>query len=144
MVSYLKTTNTRVEIMEILKKNILIIDDEELDRYGISTMFKNKGYTNIILAEDGEEGLGLVKNLRPDIIIIDVVLHKIDGFDLCMQIRRIKDYHPLIIMTTGHMEAIIAKKAIKSGADEIVEKQVGFEEIHKTILKLLGSKNQNS
>ncbi len=114
-------------------KKILVIDDDSQDRKGMGVALEKAGYAKVRFAEKGTEAIEVVNSFRPDIILVDVVLVEEDGFDVCRQIRAIKGFRPLIIMITGHLEAIIAEKARNSGADEIIEKIPGFTNIGPTI-----------
>ena len=120
-------------------KKILIIDDEERDRKAMIVTLKKAGYSNIDSADTGLHGIEKVESFGPDIIVIDVVLPDMDGFDVCTQIRSQHKINPKIIMITGYMDKVNARKAVVSGADEIVEKEPGFSSVCKTIEKLLQS-----
>lgn len=123
-----------------LNKKILIIDDEEADRKSISLALVKEGFEDVSSASNADEGLQAAQTLKPDIIVIDVVLPNgkgLDGFDLCKQIKSIKGLDATrIIMITGHLDAVNAEKARSSGADEIIEKIPGFKNISKTITSL--------
>ncbi len=120
-----------------MREKILILDDNEQDRKGMAIALEKEGWGRVRLAEKGLEAVSLVNNYRPDVILIDVVLQDEDGFDVCRQIRAIEGFRPLMIMVTGHLEAIIAEKARTSGADEIIEKIPGFKNIGPAIRSLL-------
>ena len=110
-------------------KQILLIDDEEQDRLGMTIALKKDGYTDLRFAPTAEDGLALAASLNPDLIFIDVVLNNnIDVFDLCQQLRSAGN-KAKIIMVTGHLDAVNVKKARVSGANEIVEKIVGFKNL---------------
>ena len=120
-----------------MDKKILIIDDEEQDRKAMAVALKKSGYTEILFAENGESGVEAAKLFDPDIILIDVVLQNVDGFDICIEMRE-ANVRAKIIMVTGHLDAVNAKKAVKSGADEIIEKEAGYNNIHPTIQDITG------
>ena len=116
-----------------MSKKILIIDDEGPDRKGMAIALARDGYNEILVADTGEAGVEIAKSFMPDVILIDVVLRSVDGFDVCKQIKAIEGMKAKIIMITGHLDAINAQKARTSGADEIIEKTVGFANISQTI-----------
>ena len=103
----------------------------------MAVALKKSGYTEILFAENGERGVETAKSFDPDIILIDVVLQSVDGFDVCIEMRE-ADINSKIIMVTGHLDAVNAKKAVKSGADEIIQKEAGYNNIHPTIQNLTG------
>lgn len=116
-----------------MNPKILIIDDESADRKAMAVILEREGYRDLLFAETAAQGLEFARAHKPDIIFIDVVLdHGIDGFDICIQLRQ-EGCSSKIIMETGHLEAIIAQKARTSGANEIIEKRAGFENLGETI-----------
>ena len=116
------------------KERILIIDDNQQDRKAMAVALKKSGYSDVSFAESGNEGIQVAASFRPDIVIIDVVLQEMDdGIDICKQIKSIEGLQAKVIIITGHLEAIDAPKARTSGADEIIEKKVGFANISQTI-----------
>lgn len=117
-------------------KRILIIDDDEQDRKGMVQALRREGYTEIAEAATAESGVDLARVYRPEVVVVDVVLHHHDGFDVCKAIKAINDLFAQVIVITGHLEAIEVAKARVSGADEIIEKKAGFEDVHKTIQRL--------
>ena len=121
-----------------MNKRILIIDDNEQDRKGMVLALRRDGYVEIAEAAGEDEGLVLARACRPDVVIVDVVLPANDGFDVCQAIKKIDGLAPKVIVITGHLEAVKAAKARVSGADEIIEKQAGFKNIHPTIQRLAG------
>jgi DNA-binding response OmpR family regulator len=119
-----------------MNKKILIIDDEEHDRKGMSVTLQKAGYRDIEFAETGEEGIEKAQTFKPDIVLVDVVLHSVDGIDVCREIKSIEGLTPKVIIVTGRLDAVNAAKARASGADELIEKEFGYENILKTIERL--------
>ncbi|MBF0320326.1 MAG: response regulator [Nitrospirae bacterium] len=70
-----------------MKKRVLIIDDEEAIRDYLSTVLKENGY-DCIMAKDGEEGLAMARQEKPDLITLDVMMPKKTGIDVIGEIRR--------------------------------------------------------
>jgi len=117
---------------------ILIIDDEGPDRKGMAVALAREGYQEVIMADTAEAGIEMTKSFQPDVIFIDVVLNGINGLDVCRQIRDLPDFKGKIIMITGHLDAVNAKHATSSGADEIIEKTIGFSNIGQTVRDVTG------
>jgi len=115
---------------------LLIIDDNDQDRKGMTVALHKAGYREIMSAGTEAEGVALARTFLPDIVIVDCVLIRADGFDVCREIKSIKGLNSKIIVITGHLEAVDAAKARKSGADELLEKTVEFRNIHETIQRL--------
>ena len=81
-------------------KKILVIDDEAHIRNVIALKLKNRGY-EVAMATNGEEGLDLIKSQKPNVVISDIMMPKLDGKSLCKQTNGFKTQWPFltIIMT---------------------------------------------
>jgi OmpR family response regulator RpaB len=81
-------------------KLVLIIDDEAHIRRVIELKFKNQGY-RVRTATNGEEGLELIKAHKPDVVITDIMMPKLDGKTLCERVNELKKERPFltIVMT---------------------------------------------
>jgi DNA-binding response OmpR family regulator len=120
---------------------VLIIDDDERDIKAMKVALQKEGYEEILSAGTSEKGVEIAKSIKPDVMLIDVVLNQVNGFDLCKQLKAIKDMGSKIIIVTGHLDAINADKARSSGADEIVEKTPRFENMLRAIKNLTEQQN---
>jgi len=116
------------------KKKILIIEDDESIRKVLKARLEKVGY-EVRLASSGEEGMTAVKEMKPDAIILDVMLPDANGFDLCKQIKEIDDFFKVIIYT-GKLEAVDARRARQVGADDFTVKTVDFKYLLESIAKL--------
>lgn len=115
---------------------ILIIDDDASDLKGMSVALEKAGYGEILTADSAEAGLENARTWTPDAVIIDVVLNHKDGLDLAKQIKS-DGSKTKVIMVTGHLEAVDARKARNSGADEIIEKNFGFTQLAPVLKRFL-------
>lgn len=82
-----------------INKNILVIDDDCHIRRVIELKLKNAGY-EVLLARNGEEGLKLIKDKQPSVVITDVVMPKMGGRELCIatnKIKKEKDFLTIVI-----------------------------------------------
>lgn len=120
-------------------RKVLIIDDEEADRRAMEIVLKKIGCEDVVCTDSGENGIRIAKELKPELVIIDVVLRSVDGFDICKKIKKIEN-SPKVIMITGHLNAVNAQKARDSGADELFEKTPGFKNIGSAIIEVLKRK----
>ena len=108
-------------------KKILIIDDSEQDRKIIKRFLQGAGYTEILLAERGEDGVKKAELEKPDLVITDTNLPDIDGFEVCSKIRKFCNSEiTKIIVTTGSIDAIDAVQAREVGADDYCVKTSDF------------------
>jgi|SRR5690349_2178957 CheY-like chemotaxis protein len=80
---------------------------------------------NVVLARDGLQGLRCVEAVRPDLIVLDVNLPKMDGYQVCQRLKRDEDTrHIPIIMLTSNMSSEDALKGLAVGADDYIPKDV--------------------
>jgi DNA-binding response OmpR family regulator len=103
---------------------VLIVDDEDLTRVLLSRVLeriKVKGM-NILLAEDGEEALHIAAAKRPDLVLLDLLLPKLNGYDVCRELRTIPDYDPHIIILTARGQDNDREHAREIGADGFMTK----------------------
>ncbi|MEA2098955.1 MAG: EAL domain-containing protein [Campylobacterota bacterium] len=129
------------KIKEICSKfSVLLVDDEEGAReqvYNILILF----FPTVYSAQDGEEALAIYKEKKPDMIITDLTMPKMDGFGLIAAVRDINKNQKVIVMS-AHTETDVIVKSIKSGVDGYILKPIDatqmFEAIEKTasLLKL--------
>ena len=97
-------------------KKILVVDDDPAFVRLVEQVLTQKGY-EVLDASNGEEGLRLLFTYRPDMVLLDVVMPKMDGWQTCSRIRDVSDIP--IIMLTGHEKAeedIV--RGLDYGADE--------------------------
>lgn len=119
-------------------KRILFIEDESALQKTFGEILKQEGY-QMISALDGEVGLELAKNQKPDLILLDLILPKLHGFEVLQQLA--KDHQtkqiPVIVLTNlEEMEDI--EKALELGATTyLVKENYSLEEIVKKIKKIL-------
>ena len=109
-----------------MSKKILIVDDEKSIVDIIAFNFKKEGYETIC-AYDGEEGLNLFFKENPSIILLDIMMPKLDGFEVCRLIRE-KSQVP-IIMLTARAEEVDKVLGLEIGADDYVTKPFSFREL---------------
>lgn len=117
------------------KKRILIIEDEESIQKVLKARLEKADY-EVFVASSGAEGLKAVEEKKPHVIILDVMLPDANGFDLCKQIKDMDDFFKVIIYT-GKLEAVDARRARQAGADEFTVKTVDFKYLLESITKLI-------
>jgi two-component system nitrogen regulation response regulator NtrX len=108
-------------------KSILIIDDEQSIRESLKGILQDEGFRTLF-AESGEEGLALLKEESPDLVLLDIWLPGIDGLETLQKIRQ--DFPELlVIMMSGHGTIETAVKATKLGAYDFIEKPLSLEKV---------------
>jgi DNA-binding response OmpR family regulator len=120
-------------------KKILFVEDETSLQKAFGTILKDKGY-DVISAFDGETGLKLAKEVKPDLILLDLIFPKVHGFEVLKKLKEEKDtqHIPVIVLTNlEDMENV--GKALELGAmSYLVKAQYSLEEILEKIKKALG------
>ena len=121
-----------------MSKKILIVDDEKDIVETLAFMLKQKGY-ECISAYDGEEGLKLAKEESPNLIILDVMMPKINGYKICRLLKFDSKYKDIpIIMVTARGQAQDIQIGEETGADEYITKPFEFNELFDTVKKYVG------
>lgn len=105
---------------------VLVVDDEASIVNIISYNLKKEGY-EVITAEDGETGLDLALSESPDLILLDIMMPKMDGYEVCRKIRE-KSNVP-IIMLTARADEVDKVIGLEMGADDYVTKPFGNREL---------------
>ena len=107
-------------------KKILIIEDEETMQLGLGNNLKYDGY-EVDFASDGEEGLSKLRENKYNLILLDVMLPKLSGFDVC-KIARSEGIKTPIIMLTAKNEEIDKVLGLEIGADDYITKPFSLRE----------------
>jgi len=115
---------------------LLLVDDEPTIRQGIreSIDWVAQGVSIVGEAENGQQAMDLVHRLRPDIVLVDIVMPRRDGLSFCEECRRAYPDTRLIIVS-GHDEFPLAQKAIRIGVDDYLLKPVGAEQMVRAVQK---------
>ena len=103
----------------MISKKILVVEDDYNIYDLISIYLKKEGY-KVLGAQDGEQGLEVFKEEAPDLVLLDLMLPKMDGWDLCREIKKISDIP--IIMLTAKGETFDKILGLKLGADDYMVK----------------------
>ncbi len=106
---------------------VLIVEDDPALRRGLEDNFRFKGY-DTLTARDGNEGLENALKARPDLIILDIMLPGIDGYEVCSHIREKNLDMPIIMLTARNEEADVVL-GLNAGADDYVSKPFSIKEL---------------
>ena len=106
---------------------VLIIEDDPTMLVALRDNFEFKGY-KVITAPDGEKGLNAALAARPDLIILDIMLPRINGYEICRLIRQEKLDMPIIMLTAKGEESDIVL-GLNLGADDYVTKPFSIKEL---------------
>ena len=110
-----------------MKEKILIVEDEHDLVKGLKLNLEDEGY-EVIWASDGMEGLLKAQEEIPDLIILDIMLPKMDGLEVCRELRR-KNINTPIIMLTAKGEEVDKVVGLEIGADDYMTKPFSIREL---------------
>jgi DNA-binding response OmpR family regulator len=103
-------------------QSVLIVDDEPNILLSLQFLMKKNGY-EVRTAKDGEEALAEIARAVPDLVLLDVMMPKIDGFSVCERIRATAEWkHMRIIMLTARGRDVEREKGLALGADDYITK----------------------
>lgn len=104
-------------------ETIVVIEDDAAIRSVLRVLLRGAGYTLIKEAERGDDGLRLVRDVRPSLVLLDLMLPGLDGFSVCRRIRETKEIAstPVIMLTARSDESDIVR-GLECGADDYVTK----------------------
>ena len=114
---------------------ILIVEDDAALLRGLSDNFRGAGY-EVETATDGEAGLTRALAAPPDVMLLDIMLPKLNGYDVCLQVRRAKLDFPILMLTAKGQEEDIVR-GLELGAEDYMTKPFGIRELLARIKALL-------
>ena len=117
----------KVRLPESRLPRVLIVEDEPQMVVGLRDNFEFEGF-EVVVAKDGEEGLIKALNDRPDLILLDVMLPKMNGLDVCRTLRR-RGVSTPIIMLTARGQELDKVAGLELGADDYVTKPFSIREL---------------
>ena len=121
-----------------MSKKILIADDEQNIVISIEFLLRREGF-EVLVAGDGEEALAKVRAERPDLVLLDVMMPKMNGFDVCQALRADPDLSAArILMLTAKGRDTEVSKGLGLGADGYMTKPFSTKELLAEVRKLLG------
>lgn len=116
-----------------MRKKILVVDDSPTIQTTVGWLLSNAGYQTKI-AHDGLTALSLLKGFTPDLIVLDIRLKQIDGYELCMLIRNDPTYAATpIVMLSGLTNDSAIQKSYDVGAADFLPKPVSDQKLVDTI-----------
>jgi two-component system KDP operon response regulator KdpE len=117
------------------EKKILVVDDEPTFVRLVSKTLTHKGY-EVLTAGDGQEALRLMFAHQPDLVLLDVVMPKMDGWQTCSRIREMSDV-PIVILTGRQKSETDIVRGLDYGADDYLIKPVGSRELVARVRAIL-------
>ena len=112
--------------MSTMASSVLIVDDDDGIRTSLRLALEDQGYS-VGEATDGEAALEQVRSTPPDVVILDLMLPGMDGFECCRQLRRTSDVPVLIVSARGDSHDVVA--GLEAGADDYIRKPFDVPEL---------------
>jgi DNA-binding response OmpR family regulator len=123
-----------------MAKKILVIEDDPAISRLVDYTLRHEGY-EVVTAANGLEGIRKARNEAPDLVILDVMLPGMDGFEICHQLRSDPDTEQLLIlMFSAKAQEVDKNTGLKVGADDYLPKPAAPAEIVSRVAKLLAKK----
>ena len=120
-----------------MAERILVVDDLRTNAEMVAGLLRNLGY-EIQIAGDGDEALALVRERAPDMVITDIMMPRMDGYELCRRVRAMPGTALLpVILVTSADPATERVKGIEAGADDFISKPVNWAELFGRVKRLL-------
>lgn len=114
---------------------ILVVEDELPMRTALRDCLERQGY-RVLLAEDGEQGLDKAIREKPDLILLDIMMPRLDGFAVCAELRRLSHKVPILVLTAkGKVEDRV--HGLDLGADDFLVKPFSRDELLARVRALL-------
>jgi len=120
------------------KKKILIVDDMVQLTKAVSFSLKAEGY-DVIMAYNGKEALERIKEEKPDLIVLDILMPGMDGYEVCQELKKNEETKSIpIILFTSKAQKKDVVSGIKVGADDYIVKPYKFQVLHEKIQRFIG------
>ena len=127
----------RQATIQVKTKTILVVDDEPIVRGTIKKVFENEKY-HVITAKDAMELSKIIETTRLDLILLDLQLPWVNGFEICSLIKTNPDYRNLpIAIISGNKNEDDIRKGFDVGCDEYIAKPFEIDDLKQVVQKLL-------
>ncbi len=120
-----------------MSKRVLIADDEPNIVISLEFLLQQAGY-QVQVAHDGQEAWEAIQRQPPDLVLLDVMMPRLSGFDLCQKIRENPAWQPMrIVMLTAKGREVEVSKGLALGADAYISKPFSTQELLAQVSDLL-------
>lgn len=126
--------------MSTKSEKIIIVEDEPSLVFTLEDTLENEGY-NVFVSEQGSKAVDIVKKENPDLMILDLMLPGMSGYDVCKKVREMNYTFPIIMLTARDQE-IDKVTGLNIGADDYITKPFGVKELLARIKARLRRSNQ--
>lgn len=141
--SFVAVDGTEEKLMIIQKPKILCVDDEPANLKLLEAILLSRGY-DVITADNGKEALKIIAELTIDIVLLDIMMPEMNGFEVCRTIKNDERWRNIpVIIITALMSKEDRIKGIEAGADDFISKPFERDEVLARIKMLLKIKDLN-
>jgi two-component system, OmpR family, alkaline phosphatase synthesis response regulator PhoP len=117
--------------------SILVVDDEPNIALSLEYLMKGQGF-DVRIARDGEAALAALRERVPDVVLLDVMLPKRDGYDVCQTVRANPDWKDVrIILLTARGRQVEQEKGLALGADDYITKPFSTREVIERVREFM-------
>jgi DNA-binding response OmpR family regulator len=122
-----------------MSKKVLIVDDEQNITISIAFLMRREGF-EVLVAHDGAEGLRLIRAERPELVLLDIMMPKLNGFEVCQAVRADPSLAGVrILMLTAKGRVAEMEKGMALGADGYMPKPFATKELVAKVRELLNT-----
>ena len=119
------------------RAHILVVDDLAASRHVLQALLSDEGY-RVTLAADGEAALAAVATERPDLILLDILMPKLDGYEVCRRLKAHADTRLIpVVLVSGLSEVDCRIRGLQAGADDFMSKPIVVPEMRARVSSLL-------
>lgn len=116
--------------------DVLIVEDSPTQAEYLKYLLEQHDY-QVAVAHDGREALAALRQGRPRLVVSDIVMPEMDGFELCIEIRKIPELRTLpIVVVSTHVDGNYIIKGLRTGADDYIAKPIERDLVEKVIARI--------
>ena len=135
------TSELQEEFDQMLNANIVLVDDEPINMEVVQAFLEEAGYSNFVLIEDSSEAMATLEQQRPDLLLLDLMMPQLSGFEVLKQVREHpKLKHLPVIILTASSDQHDKLRALDLGATDFLAKPVDSSELRLRVRNTLAAK----
>ena len=129
------------DLSTLQNANIMMVDDESITMEVVQTFLEDAGYCRFLLVEDSTKAMAQLREHRPDVLLLDVVMPEVSGFDILKMLRSEEEFkHLPVIILTSSSDAATKLEALDLGATDFLSKPVDSSELSLRVRNTLAAK----
>jgi DNA-binding response OmpR family regulator len=121
-----------------VKPLVLVVEDHEDTRFMLEYLLEMRG-CHVVMAQDGEDAVRVAENRRPDLILMDATLPRLDGLAATRRIRELATLHDVpIIFLSGHAQPAFRAEVLSNGGNDYITKPFAIDQLEGVLERHLG------